>query len=377
MNFNFFRRILMNPDPDIRSAESNPEFLQHSADMTRREFLKKEASNVAAAAATVLALTDQLSADDTPSASMDDNDHHTEAELQKLMNQHWEKQNAMYAKIAEKGVGFQGYYNALLNKEKAFFTPEEIDAGHGKCECCSDEGIRHYDPKKSAHDMMLVRTPGSGILQVLDTDDQDPFADNCIKDTAKEALAAGVTVFTAHAGCGAFKAVYNNWLKKQGMPEASSEELDKRATLWAQLVVAKMRDLVPEKADSITADFIATLERPSSIHIARCLYLTDLDEFNAGFDGLPQGFVERTGRAENLKDILDHADVLRKIAFDPHHGFGTKFTFEKAEQFVMCCVTDTPERLAILITKAEEAVHALDQDVCGKIRVEGLLKNAA
>jgi hypothetical protein len=295
--------------------------------------------------------------------------------VEELINEKWEVQNEMYGEIAT--VGFQEYYESRPDKEKAFFTPEQIAAGLGACECCSDEGNRHYRNKETDCDMLLKRVPGSGILRAFDREDQNPFADDFITEIAQECIDDGVTVFTGHHLCGAFKEVYNNWLKKQGMPPAKQAELDKKCQEWTELVVKRMKELAPEKADSIKADFIEKLDRPEEIHVARCLYLTDLDEFNAGYDGLPQGFVERTGKKDDLSKVLNHADILRKIAFDKAHAFGGKFSTKASEQFVICCVTDDPKRLKILIEKAKATVAGLDKDAQKKIRVEGLLQTAA
>lgn len=301
-------------------------------------------------------------------------DHHLSSELRALIEKHWHDQDAVYEKIAE--AGMQKYYNDLPNKEKVFFTPEEIEAGHGKCSCCSDEGNRKY-VNGGDHPMLLIRTPGSGILQALDLVDKNPFDPKFIEQTAQELLDTGVTVQTAHAGCGAAKAVLKAWLVEKGkMQEAehlTQSDVDAFAKEWAMTVARKMKELSPDRTSDIRSDFIAQLDRPKEIHRARILYLTDDDAFNANYEGLPQGFVERTGGKDDLKDVLDHVDILRSIAFDEGHGFGTKFGEKAPEQFVICCVARNEQRLKKLKDDAGAKVRSLAPDVAKRVRIDGFL----
>lgn len=305
----------------------------------------------------------------------DHQDHHLSPERKALIQKHWHDQDAVYEKISK--MGMQKYYDALPDKERAFFTAVEIAAGKGKCSCCSDEGKTEYD-NAEGRPMLLIRTPGSGILHALDRDDKNPFDPEFVDQSARELLEADVTVHTGHAGCGAAKAALKAWLFAQGntgeAEHLTQNQVDAFAQKWAVAVTKKMQELAPEKAGAIRADFIVKLDRPKEIHRARILYLTDDDTFNAKYRGLPQGFVERTGGKKDLGKVLDHADILRQIAFDPSHGFGTKFEEEPSRQFVICCIAKDDPRLAELMEKTKDSAKKLPPDVQKKVRVEGFVR---
>src|SRR3989344_5529812 len=78
----------------------------------------------------------------TAKEESDDHEEDLPPELQALREKYWFDQQPMYEKIAEQGI--QKFYDSLPDKEKAFFTPEQIEAGHGICACCSDGRIQSY-----------------------------------------------------------------------------------------------------------------------------------------------------------------------------------------------------------------------------------------
>ena len=313
---------------------------------------------------------------------MTTNEHQIRSELQALIDKHWASQDTMYAEISR--MGFQKYFDSLPNKEQAFFTSTYVRS-HEKCACCSDEGNTRVIGKNHENEV-LIRTPGSGILQSVHERDKDPFGDAFIERTAREALQAGVRHFTAHSGCGAAKKSLIEWLAAQGkianpkkviMEEEGQylqpAQIDAFADEWAKAVTKKMQEIDPDHAKDIHEDMLKNLDRPA-IHIARCLYLTDIDELDSSFKGLPQGFVERTGGKENLKDVLDHIDTLTGIAFGPD-GFGGKFSPKPEEQFVICCIARTPERLQKLKEDMQKKVDSLKEEEDRKcIRIDGFVR---
>lgn len=302
-------------------------------------------------------------------------------DLHELIEKSWEAQNATYEKIAQ--VGMQQFYEDLADKDEAFFDRKERLEAHGMCVCCSDEGNRKYS--KNGHNMRLMRTPGSGMLHAVSRADKDPFAPDFIDSTATELEEEGVTVVTGHAGCGAAKAVWKERMKQlqsEGKTSEAKQLEDKGpdafAKEWASAVASKIREkaqnLGVPHANEIKSDFITKLDRPAEIHVARAIYVTDTNDLDASYKGLPQGFVEYTGKTR-LETILAHVDVLRSIAFDPDHAFGTKFSEKLEEQFLICCVTEeTPEKLNILKAHAANAVKSLPADVQKKIRIDGFVR---
>ncbi len=337
--------------------------------VTRRTFLGRLGSYAAAAG---LAMKGIASADD----------HHTQDGLAKLRRESWESQNEIYEQIAR--LGMQKFYDGLSEQDKVtvFFTPEEVEAGHGRCACCSDEGNRRYRLKDETHDMMLIRTPGSGILLALDTEDKDPFAPAFLQSTAQDALNAQVTVFTGHKGCGAAKAVFNThikYLREKGRV-AEAEKLEQEgsdafAKRWADAVADMMRRLAtPESAPHIQSDFITKLDRPAEIHVARSIYLTEEDRFNAANTALPQGFVEHVD-PNKLTVTLSHADILRSIAFDKEHGFGQEFTDKKSERFFMISIAHTQEELRMLMLRSYQARDEMPKVDRDRVQIEGFVPN--
>jgi len=311
---------------------------------------------------------------------------HLSPELKNLIKERWHAQDTMFQEIT-KG-GFQTFYEHLGEGKKNVFLPKEA-AKVGTCACCSDEGNRKYT-STSGEKMKLVRTPGSGILRVLDNDCKgpggklSPFSRTCIDAVAREALASGVTVFTGHAGCGAAKAVFIAWREDQGMSReeaanVKSEEVDAFASKWAMHVTMRMQEITRTEGrvspQSIRTDFIRKLDRPKEIHVARCLYLTDTDDFDASYQGLPQGFVERTGGKDNLDNVLSHVEILRRIAFDDVHAFGIMFSEKPEEQFVICCVAESEARLKLLKDHAEKQIARIEpEEMRKKVRVDGFVR---
>ncbi len=300
-------------------------------------------------------------------------------EHSELIDRSWAREQTTYSQIAR--VGMQRFFDVLPDKQAAFLSSKEIAEGAGVCACCADEGIRKVS-NPNGKPMMLLRTPGSGILHALDRSDKDPFAPEFLQKVAQEQVDLGVTVFTAHAGCGAAKAVFQahmNYLQQQGNTAAVKKlqelGLDTWAKSWAKAVSEKMlaaaKDHAIPHAEKIRSAFISELDRPSALHPARCLYLTDDDTFNAAYHGLPQGFVERTGGI-HLDTVLAHVDVLRSIAFDTHHGFGAKFSRKPEEQFIICAIAKSPQRLDALKARARTALQKLPPDIREKIRIEGI-----
>lgn len=303
--------------------------------------------------------------------------HTGKKNIQRLIDDSWESQDEVYSAISV--LGFQRYYNKLPDKKMAFFSPEDVATAE-RCSCCSDEGNTQVLSAKGKKEI-LIRTPGSGILQALDVPGKNPFDPDFINKVAQEAVDNGVTHFTAHSGCGAAKAVLIAWLMEQGdsdkIASLTQKDIDDFADEWARAVTKKMKELDPKRAEIIHEDLLKNLDRPTEIHVARCLYLTDVDEFDASYRGLPQGFVERTGEKEDLHDVLNHVDVLRSIAFDEEHGFGKKFGIAAQEQFVICCIARTSARLEKLKTDAKKKVQSLPPEIAKKIRIDGFLALAA
>lgn len=305
-------------------------------------------------------------------------EHHDNHEA---MDKAWNSQNDIYKEISD--LGMQSLYRKRADRNKAFLSPEEIKKGGGKCVCCSDEGCRAYRSKGASADMLQERLPGSGVLGALNIDSKDPFDPGFITMVARHHLSQKITVVTSHEGCGAFTAVYNNWLKVTGKPQAEDEEVNAKAAEWAERVASKMNELkklepknIPPDYPDVAADFISLkkMDRPAEFHDARILYITDIEEFNASYKGLPKGFVLMTERTENLQSVIGDANVLRGIAFGKH-GFGKKFTDKKGEQFVLCFVTDREDRLTKLFTAGMEYVRGLPEDLKGRIKVETLLRD--
>ncbi len=306
-------------------------------------------------------------------------------DLEKLIDKEFHAQDETYERIAE--VGMQGYYDELPNKSDLFLSPQEMKEANGVCSCCSDEGIRKYTEKDSDKRMMLIRTPGSGMLKVLTREDKDPFAREFIDATAKEQLELGVTVFTSHIGCGAAKAVFNArviFLRSNGK-EAEANRLLERgsdtwAQDWAQAVSKRMREMGKEQsikhADSIHADFIDHLDRPKSIHNARGLDLVDKYPFNADAftvkpkKGLPPAFVEHAGTAD--KESITDVQALSSIAFSDH-GFGRKFSAERSKQFLLTAIAENQQRVNVLMARLEKAKQGFPEENRNKVRVEGIV----
>lgn len=294
----------------------------------------------------------------------DEKEAHVDHELETLINQEWDRQQHYFDGI--KKLGMQAYYAGLPDKEKAFFTKEEMKKGW--CACCSDEGNRRFlGGKDHAEKLPLVRTPGSWILKALDPKYSGPFDPKCIEDVAKEAKEAGITVFTGHAGCGAAKAVLIAWKKQQGEkdPKVTPEEVDAFAKKWAEAVAEQLH---------VQPEFITKLQRPEKIHVARCLYITDIKEFDASYEGLPQGFVLNIGKEDNLAKVMDHGDILRNIAYDKGHGFGNKFGTRPEEQFVVICIAKDAKRLGELTAAAKKKMESLPPAIAKTVRVDGFTR---
>lgn len=359
----------------MNQFEQNPEETPHieSVSVNRRGFLK-----LSAIAALLTGANGRPVTADEVKKILEGRENH---DLHELIEKSWEVQNSAYEKIAE--IGMQKFYENLPDKDEAFFDRKERLEAHGMCACCSDEGNRKYS--KNGRNMRLMRTPGSGMLHAVSRDDKDPFAPDFIDALAEELEVEGVTVVTGHAGCGAAKAVWKERIKQLRAEDkmAEAEQLEKKgsdafASEWADAVASKVKEkaqaLGVAHANEIKSDFIKKLDRPEQIHVARAIYVTDTNDLDASYEGLPQGFVEYTGKAP-LKTVLAHVDVLRNIAFDPDHAFGTKFSEKPEEQFLICCVTEeTPEKLNILKAHAAQAVKGLPADVQRKIRIDGFVR---
>lgn len=353
----------------IHTPTSGPENTVAAGSHNRRDFLKRLTAPFA------LALQRAVGGEKLGHPFTTDH----EKERSELIERLWPLEQPIYDKIAH--IGMQRFFDALPDKNQAFLSPKQIAEGAGVCACCADEGIRKV-PNQNGKLMLLLRTPGSGILHALHRSDKDPFAPEFLRQFAKEQADLGVTVFTAHAGCGAAKAVFQarvEYLQQQGKDSEAKKlqelGLDAWAKSWAKAVSENMllvaKEHVIPHATNIRSDFIVKLDRPSALHPARCLYLTDDDAFNAAYSCLPQGFVERTGGA-NLDTILAHVDVLRSIAFDTHHGFGAKFSEKPGEQFLICAIAKSPYRLSALQARAKKALETLPVDIQKKIRIEGI-----
>jgi hypothetical protein len=321
--------------------------------------------------------------------------HLTAEEVRALIEKEWNAQNATFETISRDGM--QKYYDSRPDKKDAFFTVEQIKKGNGACACCSDEGCRKYT-NGTGEKMKLIRTPGSGILDAIDLKDKDPFNAAFIDKNARAALMRGATVFSYHENCGAAKGVFEAriaWLKENGKAkEAAALEAEGPLAFnkrWAEEVTARMREIAAElklpHATRIKTGFISKemMDRPPEIHRARILYVTDDDEFDASYKGLPQGFVEGTGGPEgDLKTVLSHVDILRRIGFSEDHGFGTKFSEKPSEQFVICCMAQSQERLDVIMAHARQQVATLTDKLEGealeqakavqkKIRIDGFV----
>jgi|GEM_PF-5363804 len=310
---------------------------------------------------------------DLMGAEPDENAEHKK--LRKL----WEAQDPMYEKIAEGGM--QKYFDNLPDKDKAFFSGEELHQMEGMCSCCSDERITQYTGKDSDKKMQLLRTPGSGMLLAMNRADKNPYAKEFIESTAKEQLELGVTVFTAHLGCGAAKAVFNArilFLRMQG-DKAQADALEMRgpdawAHDWANAVADRMRAMAQELGvkhmGKIRADFIEQKDFKGP-HFGRGLaMLLGKDNYNAAYRGVPQWYVEHMG--SNLESDIDHANVLRQIAFDHHHSVGEFFNEEPKNQFLLVPIAATRAQINIVVAHAEKRRKTLGTDK-DKVRVDPIL----
>ena len=279
-------------------VKNSPNHREHvSNDITRRAMLRDAIAFVGGAAALQLLLAKNADADE----------HHLTKELEELIDREWHGKDGIndknFAEIA--AVGMQRFYETRKNPQEAFFSAEEITAGKDICACCSDEGnteVRNGSGEK----MMLLRSPGAGILDALDLDDKDPFNAKFMEEKALAAVDAGVTKICSHVGCGAAKAVFDariQWLKEQGKT-AEVEVLEKEgseafAKRWAKAMATCMQGIAKKigisHADAIHADSIEKLNRPKEIHVARMIYVTDDDTLDSSYPEFPKGFVERTG----------------------------------------------------------------------------------
>lgn len=309
-------------------------------------------------------------------------ENHDEEKIHALIDEYWEKQNPVFDKIHELG-GMQQYFDSLEDHDEAFMTQQEIDEG-GACSCCSDEGNTKVE-NTEGRKMQLLRSPGSGILDATDLPDCDAFSRDFITSTARAAVDAGVTVFSSHKGCGAAKAVFDARIQclraQEKLGEARELEekgVDAFAQEWTKAVVKEMRlyakELKLSTSENMRDTFIEKLHRPE-IHIARIIYVTDMDEFDSSYEGLPQGFVERTGGTD-LSKVLRHVEVLRRIGFNDEHGFGTKFSEKPGSQFIICCVAHSRNRFDVLRAHARQQVEKLPADVQRKIRIDGFIAPA-
>lgn len=303
-------------------------------------------------------------------------------ELDRLKETEFHKQDTMYKEIA--AIGIQRYYDSRPNKEKAFFTEQEVKEGNGACACCSDDGNTEYTNAETGKKMLLIRTPGSWILDALNRADKNPFAPEFVDQVADEALAANVRIFTGHAGCGAGKAVLvarlhvlgkikdpKNITKEVEEMYLTPAKIDAYTHAFAQAVTKHMQVKAPER--DIQSDFIRKLNRPP-FHVGRSLWLTDIDEFDASYPELPQGYVERTGGKENVSGAIKHAEVLESIAFDEKNSVGKMFSTNREEQFVLFTIAETQGRFDLLMQRAEKSRDELEKSTREKTRVEGLLR---
>ncbi len=349
-------------------APQNPEFV-----LSRRALLAMGAGAVIAGTRARFGSASALADEPRQKKVLDEHELHT------LIDREWDKQNPVYERIAK--IGMQEHYDSLPDKDDVFLKDAEIKEANGVCSCCSDEGIRKYTDKDSGKRMMLIRTPGSGILHALSRPDKNPFAPEFIEGIAKEQLELGVTVFTSHIGCGAGLAVFNAYLlslRMQGRADQAGRlekrGLDAFVRDWAEAISKRMRAMAKEQsikhADSIHTDFIDHLDRNSAFHSARLFDLVDDDRFNADCS-LPPAFVEHAGTNNTEQGITD-ITTLSDIALG-EDGFGPHFSKNPEEQFILCAIARTQQRLNILMARAEKAHGKFKPGIREKIRVEGIM----
>lgn len=353
----------------------SPDDEQHVYDhpdhaLTRRNFLT----------ATVGAMATVLGCHDSTLSPMSHTEHHLSPEQAELLEQYWAADQQAFDEIAE--IGFQEYVKKHnLAQKHLVFTPAEAETMEVAF-CCSDEGIED-------HDHILVRTPGSLMIQAKDREDKNPLAPDFVDWVAKEALGQDATLFKGHTRCGAGREILKGWLHAQrkikdpptkGEQEKylSWDQVDAFVQAFTDLVVRRMQELAGGKADRISGGFIEKLTRPSSLHPGRCLYLTNVKNFDSTCPGLPRGYVETILHIDNLTDALDHIEVLSDIALGDH-GVGSKVTEEPSKQFVICCIAETQEELHLLKKDAQvkiDALRAKRPAVAKKLRIDGFALTA-